>query len=294
MMTNFYKVAGHTFGVNIPDGDPLCKQLSQYEPFTCADGRQPIFTLSLADTLEEEEETLVYSGAEQTGEPIVKLFSTPKGWISEVAICPGRPISARLFMEKDFSSGKLKIFRRSEDLFSLNNALMLLFAFRTSGMSTLEMHASVIVNGGRAFLWLATSGTGKSTHSSLWLKNVPGSRLLNDDNPIVRVMEDGHVEVFGSPWSGKTPCYKNEHYPAGAFTRIRRADHNAISKLNNFEAYALIYSSSSGFKFDPKMGDDLHSTFEKVVGAVPCFVLDCLPDADAARVSSGTLLKMYE
>ena len=56
----------------------------------------------------------------------------------------------------------------------------------------------------------------------------------------------------------------------------------------------MIYSSSSGFKFDPKMGDDLHSTFEKVVGASPCFVLDCLPDADAARVSSGTLLKLYE
>lgn len=291
---NYYKVAGHTFGVKLPDGDPLCSQLAQYEPFISPSVPDPIFVLSLADSLDDEGGELVYSGEPQSGEPIVRLFSTPGGWISEMAICPGRPLSAKLFMEKDFSAGKLLLLRPREALFSLNNALMLLYAFRTSGMHTLEMHASVIVNSGRAFLWLATSGTGKSTHSSLWLKNVPGSKLLNDDNPIVRVMEDGHVEVFGSPWSGKTPCYKNEHYPAGAFTRIRRADHNAIARLNNFEAYAMIYSSSSGFKFDPKMGDDLHSTFEKVVGASPCFVLDCLPDADAARVSSGTLLKLYE
>ena len=293
-MMNYYKVAGHTFGVKLPDGDPLCSQLAQYEPFISPSVPDPIFVLSLADSLDDEGGELVYSGEPQSGEPIVRLFSTPGGWISEMAICPGRPLSAKLFMEKDFSAGKLLQLRPREALFSLNNALMLLYAFRTSGMHTLEMHASVIVNSGRAFLWLATSGTGKSTHSSLWLKNVPGSKLLNDDNPIVRVMEDGHVEVFGSPWSGKTPCYKNEHYPAGAFTRIRRADHNAIARLNNFEAYAMIYSSSSGFKFDPKMGDDLHSTFEKVVGASPCFVLDCLPDADAARVSSGTLLKLYE
>lgn len=293
-MMNYYKVAGHTFGVKLPDGDPLCSQLAQYEPFISPAVPDPIFVLSLADSLDDEGGELVYSGEPQSGEPIVRLFSTPGGWISEMAICPGRPLSSKLFMEKDFSAGKLLLLRPREVLFSLNNALMLLYAFRTSDMHTLEMHASVIVNSGRAFLWLATSGTGKSTHSSLWLKNVPGSKLLNDDNPIVRVMEDGHVEVFGSPWSGKTPCYKNEHYPAGAFTRIRRADHNAIARLNNFEAYAMIYSSSSGFKFDPKMGDDLHSTFEKVVGASPCFVLDCLPDADAARVSSGTLLKLYE
>ncbi|MCR5520078.1 MAG: hypothetical protein K6F21_07070 [Bacteroidales bacterium] len=293
-MTNYYKVAGHVFGVEIPDANPLCSQISQYEPFTCPAVDSPVFSLVLADSVNDEGKSLVYSGSEESGEPVIRLYSLPDGWISEVAICPGRPISSRLYMSKDFSAGRLQILRPSESLFALNNALMLMFAFRTAGMSTLEMHASVIVNGGRAYLWLATSGTGKSTHSSLWLKHVPGSHLLNDDNPIVRVMEDGHVEVFGSPWSGKTPCYRNEHYPAGAFTRIRRADHNAISRLNNFEAYALIYSSSSGFKFDPHMGDDLHATFEKVVGASPCFVLDCLPDADAARVSSGTLLKMYE
>ena len=157
-MMNYYKVAGHTFGVKLPDGDPLCSQLAQYEPFISPAVPDPIFVLSLADSLDDEGGELVYSGEPQSGEPIVRLFSTPGGWISEMAICPGRPLSAKLFMEKDFSAGKLLLLRPREALFSLNNALMLLYAFRTSGMHTLEMHASVIVNSGRAFLWLERHG----------------------------------------------------------------------------------------------------------------------------------------
>ena len=59
---------------------------------------------------------------------------------------------------------------------------------------------------------MGKSGTGKSTHSRLWLENVPGATLLNDDNPIVRLTLVGAI-VYGSPWSGKTPCYKNESAP---------------------------------------------------------------------------------
>lgn len=286
---NYYKVAGHTFGVKLPDGDPLCSQLAQYEPFISPSVPDPIFVLSLADSLDDEGGELVYSGEPQSGEPIVRLFSTPGGWISEMAICPGRPLSAKLFMEKDFSAGKLLLLRPREALFSLNNALMLLYAFRTSGMHTLEMHASVIVNSGRAFLWLATSGTGKSTHSSLWLKNVPGSKLLNDDNPIVRVMEDGHVEVFGSPWSGKTPCYKNVSFPLGGIVMLSQAPYNKIRRLDGLEAYAVLVPSISGKRWDAAIADGLHVTENALASHVPAWHLACRPDEEAARLCETTI-----
>ena len=111
----------------------------------------------------------------------------------------------KLWANSDFTLSKLLIACPSESLFAINNALMLQYAFRTAGMNTLEMHASVIENGGKGYLFLAKSGTGKSTHSKMWLRNIPDSHLLNDDNPIVRVLEDGSVRVYGSPWSGKTP-----------------------------------------------------------------------------------------
>ena len=103
--------------------------------------------------------------------------------------------------------------------------------------------------------------------------------------------DDGTVEVYGSPWSGKTPCYRNEHYPAGAFVQIRRSPDNVITRLSVLESYALLYSSSSGFKSDAAMADGLHATFEKIISRIPCYALDCRPDADAARVCSAELMK---
>lgn len=133
-------------------------------------------------------------------------------------------------------------------------------------------------------MFLGKSGTGKSTHSRQWLESIPGTELLNDDNPIIRIEADGTVRVYGSPWSGKTPCYRNASAPVGAIVRIRQCPENRISRLSVVESYASVYSSCSGLKFYKSMADAIHSTLEGVVLGVPCYVLDCRPDHDAARV----------
>ena len=293
-MTKFYKVAGHCFGLVLPEDSPLCGRLSQYEPFEIPAGEDPIFTVELCGSVEVPQAEQVYAGSEDPAQPVVKLYKGESEWVYEMAVCQGRPLAARMVSDASFTKGKVQVLNENYALFGLNNALMLMFAFRTASLGTLELHASVIVNRGRAFLWMAASGTGKSTHSKLWLEYIEGSRLLNDDNPVVRLNADGSVEVYGSPWSGKTPCYKNEHYPLGAFVQIRRSAVNKITRLGIFESYALLYSSSSGFKADSSMGDDLHSTFEKIATSCPCYVLDCRPDEEAARVSSAELLGLYE
>lgn len=69
------------------------------------------------------------------------------------------------------------------------------------------MHASVVATEtGKGYLFLGKSGTGKSTHTGLWLQQFSDCHLLNDDNPIVHVDSLGkQATVFGSPWSGKNP-----------------------------------------------------------------------------------------
>lgn len=291
-MTRTFRVAGHLFSVIMPEDHPLAGKMAQYGPFEVGDDAgEPLFTVEIVGSLPDIQAEKVYGGYEEEGEPVIELSKTDDTWVCDMAVCKGKPVCARMHSDSSFSRGRLQILRPGEGLFGLNNALMLLFAFRTVCLGTLEMHASVIVNGGRAFLWLAKSGTGKSTHSRMWLENIPGSRLLNDDNPIVRVLDDGTVEVYGSPWSGKTPCYRNEHYPAGAFVQIRRSPDNVITRLKVLESYALLYSSSSGFKSDTAMADGLNATFEKIISRTPCYVLDCRPDADAARVCSAELIK---
>lgn len=291
-MIKSYRVAGHVFSFDFPEGHPLWGLIGQYKPFELPQSEPSLFSVELVDALPSVSMEKVYGGDEEPGQPVILLYRGSDGWAFEMAPCPGQPLCGRVYADRAFTHARLQVLRPSEGLFALNNAAMLMFAFRTATLDTLEMHASVVVNAGKAFLWLAKSGTGKSTHSQLWLDHVPGSRLLNDDNPVVRVMEDGHTEVFGTPWSGKTPCYKNEHYPAGAFSEIVRSPENRITRKSVLEAYALLYSSSSGFKADPAMSDGLNATYEKIISATPCFTLECRPDADAARVSSEALLNL--
>lgn len=291
MIRKCYQVAGHRFAVEMPEGFPLWGAMGQYAPFEVEDGTS-IFSLELVRSLPGPVSQPVYAGGENPDEPLVRLYREPDAWFFEVAPCAAAPVCGQVRSNLSFTQASFCLCREGHDaLFALNNALMLLFAFRTASEGTLELHASVVRCRDRAFLFLAPSGTGKSTHSSLWLKHIPGSSLLNDDNPVVRLRPDGGLEVYGSPWSGKTPCYKNEHVPIGAFVQIRRSAENRIQRLSLFESYALLYSSSSGFKSDPEMADNLHATFERILKDARCFALDCRPDEEAARVCAAAVLE---
>lgn len=167
--------------------------------------------------------------------------------------------------------------------FGLNNALMMMYAFRGSFFNTLLIHASLVRNNGYGYAFIAQSGTGKSTHTSLWLKHIEGSDLMNDDNPIVRII-DNKPMIYGSPWSGKTPCYRNIKAPLGAITKIDRAKQNSVERLSPTIAFSQILPSCSSMKWDKVVFRNTYDTVIKLIEAIPSVnVLHCLPDEDAAR-----------
>lgn len=291
-MTELYKVAGHVFAFSFSDGDNIWSALDQYSPFAVPSG-SPVFTLTSEGTIPGETPELVYDPEIEPGETLIRLYRTGDGWMAEMAPVPSRPITARLWMNAEFTTGRIEMLSMAlhDKLFSVNNSAMLMFAFATAGLGTLEMHASMVSNSGRAFLFVAPSGTGKSTHSRQWLKYIEGSELMNDDNPVVRVWPDGRVIAYGSPWSGKTPCYRNVEAPVGAVVKIRRCKDNIATRLGTLESYVELYSSSSGLKFHEDMADKMHETLEQVVTNIPCYVLDCRPDEEAARVCFEAVCK---
>lgn len=295
-MTRYFKVAEHVFSLTIPDSCTLWPKLGQYDPFIVQGGdAETLFDVELVPDafVPSADRETVYDPEVEPGETVVKLYRQGDGWSFDISPEKSIPCHAHLVSSADFRHGTLYLDTRrvSDAVFGINNSLMLLFAFRSAPLNTLELHASMVSNSGKAFLFMARSGTGKSTHSSLWLEHVPGTELMNDDNPVVRVWPDGRVIAYGSPWSGKTPCYRNVEAPVGAFVRIRRCPENKITPLSLLESYALVYSSSSGFKADRSIADGLHASIEKAVTTVPCYVLDCRPDKEAAMVSSSELLK---
>lgn len=289
-MLQAFCVAGHTFHLEMPDGSPAWTLLDQYKDFIAGPSDTPLFVLRTVEALPDlETEPVLVPQHSDKGEPRLDLFSCAGGFVVEMAPLSTLPPCARLLMSKDYRDGSLAFLNGGSRFvqFALNNAMMLLYAFASAPYMTLEMHASVIGNGGRGYLFLGKSGTGKSTHSSLWLKHIEGSELINDDNPVLRVGEDGVARVYGSPWSGKTPCYRNVSAPVGAIVRIRQAKHNTLVRQGVLEAYASVYSSCSGFKADRAIADGQHSMLEHIALNVPCYILDCLPDEEAARVCAA-------
>ncbi len=298
-MTKYYTVAGHNFSFTMQDDCPIWGGLSNYAPFEVEKpAAKPVFALEFVYSMERMQKTPVYvEKAEEPDQPRIEIFhrtpceADPEGrqWIIEMAPVQGMDICARLVASADFSSARLAVAHSKVGEFAINNSMMILYAFTTASKGTLEMHSSVIKRGGYGYMFLGKSGTGKSTHSSLWLKYLEGSELLNDDNPILRIGEDGVARVYGSPWSGKTPCYKNDSAPVGAIVRLNQYPENRIARNSIVESYAAVYPSCSGFRAVKEMADGMHSTIEKVVLSVPCYTLDCLPDEAAARLSCETI-----
>ena len=169
-----------------------------------------------------------------------------------------------------------------------NNFMMMLFAFASMNRDTLLMHASVIEHNGQAYLFTAKSGTGKSTHSTLWLRHIPGCQLVNDDNPVVGI-RNGQAIVYGSPWSGKTSCYRDVHFPIGGIVRINRAPECRLERQGAVQAFALILPSCSAVKWNLSLYRALGDTVGKVVGLVPTYELYCTPYREAAVVCSQGL-----
>ena len=244
---------------------------------------EDIFSLKITDSLPECSFSPIYTTDDGPGFPEIAIAESPLSYEFRMKPGPDAPLAGILHCTKDFTRALLKITASNAD-FDMNNSLMLLFAFASAKYKALEMHSSVVMNSGKGFLFLGKSGTGKSTHSKLWLNHIPGTELLNDDNPILRVMPDGQVRVFGSPWSGKTPCYKNKDVPAGAIVRIRQAPFNKIEALKGIHAYASLMTSASAFRPFKGLSDLWHESISEIITKVPCFILDCLPNEDAAQL----------
>lgn len=171
----------------------------------------------------------------------------------------------------------------------LRFTLWLGFGLMAIRHNRIPIHSSAIVCNGSAFLFLGESGTGKSTHTRLWREHILGAELLNDDSPIL-AFEDGEAWVYGSPWSGKTPCFRNERYPLKALVRLSQAPYNRMERLSLLRSYGAVHPSCPPeFAYHDKLYDCISGTLSKVLAVTKVFHLECLPNREAAELSYSTL-----
>ena len=291
---HFFCFGGHNVSITFADSDVnSISLLPSFTPFRLDDEpSELLFSLYVDDTIRPEKDKKLVRKFD-TGNGDTLVYQLPDGGYQYIIRDIGGGDCCLLICNRNFSQCRCALngnwVMRS---FGLNDALMLVYAFAGSFFDTLLIHASCILHKGRAYPFIAQSGTGKSTHSSLWMKHIEDAQLMNDDNPIIRV-QDGVPYVYGSPWSGKTPCYRNISAPLGAVVQIARAPQNSIERLQTVEAFATLLPACSSMKWDTTIYNSLCDTLTRIIGTTPIYTLHCLPDEEAARICHAEVTKSY-
>ena len=280
-MNKTYNVAGHRFRVS---GERICQAVSRIDgflPFECEEGEFLFEFVEGTDAPKMKEVQYTFSYEDVSAE-----FGRWENG-SLLSLKPERE-EAFLLWTKDDESVVRMCGNWSMRLYRF--ALWVGFGLMTLPYQTVAIHSSCIVYKNKAVLFLGESGTGKSTHTRLWREHIPGAVLLNDDSPMIRV-EDGKVWAYGSPWSGKTPCYKQERYELVGCVRLSQAPYNRIKKLSVLQAYGAIHPSCPPeFAYDSILYDHVSGFISSLLSKVPLYHLACLPDGDAARLSCLTVM----
>lgn len=115
-------------------------------------------------------------------------------------------------------------------------------ADRMLDFDTILMHGAVVAVDGEAYLFTAPSGTGKTTHISLWLDNLPDAYVVNGDKPLL-IVEDTPL-ACGTPWCGKERMGTNAIVPLKAIVMMKRAEENAMRPLSFMEAFPHLLEQS--------------------------------------------------
>ena len=149
----------------------------------------------------------------------------------------------------------------------------------------LLMHSSAIISDGKAYLFTANSGTGKSTHTMLWRKVFGDERvrILNDDKPAVR-LEDGVWYAYGTPWSGKSDLNLNLKVPLGGICLLRRGEENSIRRLAGREAVTELFRQTARPK-TPEVRVKTLELLDKLLAEVPMWEMHCNMKREAAIMS---------
>ena len=150
------------------------------------------------------------------------------------------------------------------------------------------LHASAVVVDGKAYLFSAPCGTGKSTHTSLWLKLFGDQAyIINDDKPAIR-MVDGEFYVYGTPFSGKHDISRNTRVKLGGLCFISQAEENEISVMDSKDVIVNILEQTIR-RLSMENMDKMLTVVDKMLSNITVYSLKCNMDLSAAKLSYETM-----
>ena len=157
-----------------------------------------------------------------------------------------------------------------------------IFAKKLLDFAGFQLHASAVSLEGRAYLFSAPSGTGKSTHTEKWIR-LFGAQYINDDKPALR-QASGVWTVYGTPWSGKHDLSDPRGFPLGGIAFLTRGEENQIRRLTPAEALPYLMHESVR-RLSPVQMEKFLTLADRLLRQTPVWLLTCQNNDEAAFVA---------
>lgn len=293
----YFKVAGFVFGITVPEGTDIEKLLPSFKPFRYCDTlkHEPLFMFNVhyGEFPGKQDSGYMFIDESLNDMGRVRLYSFSDGYYIRISFRNDEmehcAVSDRSFKRTDAYINKDD--RYAGDVVS--SLLRMVYSQAIIPHGGISVHASSVILDGKAYLFMGKSGTGKSTHSALWIKSFQGCELMNDDNPTILINND-IVMASGTPWSGKTPCYKDVIAPVGGIVKLKQAKFNIFLTCDEFQAFINVLSGCSVIRKSVTLQNDMHRTLARVSELVTVGVMECLPDEEAANVCRNGIEKIND
>lgn len=144
------------------------------------------------------------------------------------------------------------------------------------------LHASCVVNQGRAIIFTAAKQVGKSTQASLWEK-YRGSEVLNGDRALIRKI-DGKWRAYGSPYAGTSRIFKTISAPIDAIVILSQGLENIVSEAKKLESLKALLEGCSFESWNRESVVRVTDISNDIVQEIKFINLKCLPDEGAVEI----------
>ena len=145
------------------------------------------------------------------------------------------------------------------------------------------LHCSVLEHDGSGYAFLGRSGTGKSTHTKLWLTYLDKTRVVNGDKPILQATEKGFI-AYGTPWQGKEGWGCNAQIPLKGLCFLEQAKENSIVQLRPSEASLLLFKQVL-MPTEETQAEATLELLDRLLTTVPAYLLRCDISERAVKTS---------
>lgn len=153
-------------------------------------------------------------------------------------------------------------------------------------------HSAAFLWDGKAYLFTAPSGTGKSTQLNNWLQLYGNEiSIMNGDKPVLFKNENG-ITVYPSPWKGKEGLGDDSiTAPLGGIIILQQGRTNSLVRLTSERSVTQLIQRILFTVETRELVLNAVNMIDAIVSDIPVWLLTNTGDQYSARLTHNTLRK---